>query len=69
MAPRVAATAMPNRVYPFRHMPRAADTAVFAAADGETLFGTGTERLAPVFCSIATHAPNSICRASTLDKS
>jgi hypothetical protein len=36
--------------------------AVFAVFEGlahrETLFGTGAGRLTPVFCSIATHAPN-----------
>src|SRR5262245_10535915 len=38
-------------------MPQAADTAVFAVSEGfaprETLFGTGAERLTPVFWSIA----------------
>jgi hypothetical protein len=38
-------------------MPQAAGTAVFAVSEGfaprETLFGTGAERLTPVFCSIA----------------
>jgi hypothetical protein len=44
-----------------RRKPPAADTAVFAVSEGlarrETLFGTGTERLTPVFCPMATHAP------------
>src|SRR5262249_19003941 len=42
-------------VYPIWHLPRAADTAVFAeserVAQRETLFGTGAGRLTPVFCS------------------
>jgi hypothetical protein len=50
-----------DRVYPFCHMPQPADTAIFAVSEGlarrETLFGTGAERLTPVFCSIATHGP------------
>jgi hypothetical protein len=49
------------RVDPFWHLLWAADTAIFASSEGlayrETLFGTGAERLTPVFCSIATHAP------------
>jgi len=45
-------------------MPLATDTAVFAVSKGlahrETLFGTGVERLTPVFCSIATHTPTNV---------
>jgi hypothetical protein len=46
------------RFYLIWHMPQAADMVVFAVSEGlaqrETLFGTGDERLTPVFCSIAT---------------
>ena len=60
--PVTATAAVPIRVYPIWHMPQTADTAVFAVSKGlvhrETLFGTGAERLTPVFCSIATHTPS-----------
>jgi hypothetical protein len=50
-------TTLPARVYPSWHLSRTADTAVFSVSEGlahrETLFGTGAERLTPVFCSIA----------------
>ncbi len=47
----------PTSVYPFRHMPRAADTTAFAVsewlAQRDTLIGTGAGQLVPVFCSAA----------------
>ncbi|GAC1451248.1 MAG: hypothetical protein NVSMB9_36230 [Isosphaeraceae bacterium] len=48
---------MPGRVYPIWHMPRTADTTVFATSDGlarrEARFGTGAERLTRAFGTIA----------------